>query len=107
MRRPLLTLGTLRSPAAISCVADCPVAGPTSGGLRLMPPLLGNSPGARGYQFFGRNYQADVLVSAPPLRHTTGTSRRFDGEKMMESFAVGIGNLIGFQLMVGFIFGIY
>ena len=25
----------------------------------------------------------------------------------MESFAYGIGNLIGFQLMVGFMFGVY
>ena len=29
------------------------------------------------------------------------------GEKTMESFAYGIGNLVGFQLIVGFMFGIY
>ena len=33
--------------------------------------------------------------------------RRLDGEKTMESFAYGIGNLIGFQLMLGFMYGIY
>ena len=29
------------------------------------------------------------------------------GEKTMESFAYGIGNWVGFQLIVGFMFGIY
>jgi len=29
------------------------------------------------------------------------------GEKTMESFAYGIGNLVGFQLIVGLMFGIY
>jgi hypothetical protein len=29
------------------------------------------------------------------------------GEKTIESFADGIGNLVGFQLIVGFMFGIY
>jgi Superinfection immunity protein len=29
------------------------------------------------------------------------------GKKTMESFAYGIGNLVGFQLIVGFMFGIY
>jgi hypothetical protein len=32
---------------------------------------------------------------------------RLDGEKTMESFAYGIGNLIGFQLILGLMFGIY
>jgi hypothetical protein len=36
-----------------------------------------------------------------------GTSRRLGGEKTMESLADGIGNLIGFQLVLGFMFGIY
>jgi hypothetical protein len=60
-----------------------------------------------GYQFFGQNYQAEVPDSALPLRHAARTSCRFDGEKTMESFAVGIGNLIGFQLVLGFMFSIY
>jgi len=29
------------------------------------------------------------------------------GEKTVESFAYGIGNWVGFQLIVGFMFGIY
>ena len=47
-------------------------------------------PGARGYQFLGANYQAEVLDSALPLRHATGTSQRLDGQRTMESFAYGI-----------------
>ena len=64
-------------------------------------------PGARGYQLFGRNYQAEVPDSALPLRHATGTSRRLDGEKTMESFVDGICNLIGFYLVLGSMLGIY
>jgi hypothetical protein len=70
-------------------------------------PIFRNSRGEHGYQVSGRNYQAEALDGAPPLRHATGTSRRFAGEKTMESFACGIVNLIGFQLVVGFMFSIY
>jgi Superinfection immunity protein len=69
--------------------------------------LFSSSPGGRRYQFFGHNYQAEVPDSALPLRHAARTSCRFDGEKTMESFADGIGNLIGFQLVLGFMFSIY
>ena len=69
--------------------------------------LFSSSPGGRRYQFFGHNYQAEVPDSALPLRHAARTSCRFDGEKAMESFADGIGNLIGFQLVLGFMFSIY
>jgi hypothetical protein len=61
----------------------------------------------RGYQFFGRNYQAGVPDSALPLRHATGNSGASDGEKTMESFVDGICNLIGFYLVVGSMLGIY
>ena len=91
---------------AISCVADFP-KGKHLGNSNLGRPLFGNSLDARGYQLFGRNYQAEVPDSALPLRHATRTSRRFDGEKTMESFADGIGNLIGFHLVLGFMFSIY
>ena len=91
---------------AISCVADFH-KGKHLGNSNLGRPLFGNSLDARGYQIFGRNYQAEVPDSALPLRHATRTSRRFDGEKTMESFADGIGNLIGFHLVLGFMFSIY
>jgi hypothetical protein len=65
------------------------------------------SPGARGYQFLGGNYQAGVPDSALPLRDATGTFRRLDGEETMESFVDGNCNLIGFCLALGFMFGIY
>jgi hypothetical protein len=48
-----------------------------------------------------------VLDSDLPLRHATGTFRRFDGEKTMESFVDGICNLIGFYLVLGSMLGIY
>jgi hypothetical protein len=35
------------------------------------------------------------------------TPRRLGGEKTMESFVDAICNLIGFQLVLGFMFGIY
>jgi Superinfection immunity protein len=61
----------------------------------------------RGYQLFGSNYQAEVPDNDLPLRHAVRTSRRFDGEKTMESFVDGICNLIGFYLVLGSMLGIY
>ena len=51
---------------AISCVADFP-KGKHLGNSNLGRPLFGNSLDARGYQLFGRNYQAKVSHSALPL----------------------------------------
>ena len=77
---------------------------------------LGNSNFCRP-QKFGRvradiNFLAGIIKrrcpTAPYLSDiTTRTSRRFDGEKTMESFVDGICNLIGFYLALAAMLGIY
>src|SRR6516165_11635412 len=61
----------------------------------------------RGYQFFGRNYQAGRPTTPDLSDMRRELARASDGEKTMESFIDGIGNLIGFYLVLGSMLGIY
>src|SRR6516165_10703763 len=61
----------------------------------------------RGYQFFGRNYQAGRPTTPDLSDMRRELARASDGEKTMESFVDGIGNLIGFYLVLGCMFGLY
>ena len=61
----------------------------------------------RGYQFFGRNYQAGRPTTPDRSDMRRELARASDGEKTTESFVDGIGNLIGFYLVLGCMFGIY
>jgi hypothetical protein len=60
----------------------------------------------------GINFLAGIIKRGYPTTAYLSDMRRellvaSIGEKTMESFAYGIGNLVGFQLIVGFMFGIY
>jgi hypothetical protein len=70
-------------------------------------PLFGNSPGRRGLSIFWLELSSGGNRQRPTSLTYDENPRRLDREKTMESFADGIGNLIGFQLILGFTFGIY
>ena len=58
------------------------------------------------------NFLAGIIKRGYPTAPYLSDMRReplvaWDGEETMESFAYGIGNLVGFQLILGFMFGIY
>ena len=58
------------------------------------------------------NFLAEIIKRMCPIASYLSDMRReplvaWDGEETMESFAYGIGNWIGFQLVIGFMFGIY